>query len=291
MYQSHFGLHEKPFSLAPDPAYFYRTDSHGNALDLIRHGIDAQRGLIVLSGTSGLGKTTICRTLLEQLERNTFTALALNPYVSEEDLLQVVLQDFGVISRREGRGSRPPSAGPVELLRTLHDFLKALPALGARALLVVDEAQRLPAAVLAQLRRLACLDASGKPLLQILLVGQLNLREVLRQSSDLDTRVSIRYRLRPLLAEETAAYVTHRLAIAGARSSGLFSPRALQSVHRATGGNPRLVNILCDRALTVAYSSGAQGVDVELVRGAASRLGLEPDGGSVLGWLRRVAAL
>jgi general secretion pathway protein A len=293
MYEAHFGLHEKPFSLTPDPAYFYRSDSHANAIDLIRHGVDGRKGPIVLTGTSGAGKTTLCRTVLEGFDRKTFAALVLNPYVSEEDLLLLVLQDFGVISRDEVRRERTARVGVAELLRTLIDFLQSLPPLGARALLIVDEAQKLPPAVMQQLRRLAALQSGGHPLLQIVLAGQLNLRDALRQPElrDLDARVAIRYRVRPLLPAETAAYVTHRLAIAGARSSATFTAKALQLVHRASGGNPRLINMLCDRALLAAYSASVDIVEVDQVHEAAARHGLEPGGGSVLGWLRRVAAL
>ncbi|HET7220531.1 MAG TPA: AAA family ATPase [Vicinamibacterales bacterium] len=293
MYEAFFGLHEKPFSLTPDPAYFYRSDSHANAIDLIRHGISHQKGPIVLTGTSGAGKTTLCRTVLEELDRNTFTALVLNPYLSEEDLLLLVLQEFGVISRDEVKRGRMAHVAAADLRRTLIDFLQSLPPLGARAILIVDEAQKLPPAVMQQIRALAALATAGRPLLQIVLAGQLQLRDTLRQPAlrDLDARVAIRYRVRPLLAAETAAYVTHRLAIAGARSTATFTPKALQHVHRASGGNPRLINILCDRALLAACSVRAPAVDAEQVYEAAARFGLEPPSGSVLGWLRRVAAL
>jgi general secretion pathway protein A len=293
MYEAHFGLHEKPFSLTPDPVYFYRSDSHGNALDVLRHGIRSRKGLMVVTGTSGTGKTTVCRTLLEELDRDTFAALVLNPYVSEEDLLLLMLQDFGVISREEVRRGRLAGVRPSELLRTLHDFLRSLVPLGARAILVIDEAQKLPNAAVEQVRRLAALEERGVPLLQIVLVGQLTLRDTLRplEYRDLAARIAIRYRIRPLTMGETAAYVTHRLAIAGSRSSTTFATRALHDLHRVSRGNPRIINMLCDRALLAAYSVRAGAVEVTNVRNAAARLGLEPAGGSVLSWLRRVAAL
>ena len=293
MYEAFFGLHEKPFSLTPDPAYFYRSDSHANAIDLIRHGISHRTGPIVLTGISGAGKTTLCRTVLEELDRNTFTALVLNPYVSEEELLLLMLQDFGVISRDEVERGRAARVRAAELQRTLIDFLQSLPPLGARAVLIVDEAQKLPPSVMQQIKRLAAIEAGGHPLLQIVLAGQLSLRDTLRlpELRDLDARVAIRYRVRPLQAEETAAYVTHRLAIAGARSTATFTPRALHQVHRASRGNPRLINMLCDRALLAAYSSRTAAVEAGQVYEAAARHGLAPRPGSVLGWLRRVAAL
>lgn len=293
MYEAFFGLHEKPFSLTPDPAYFYRSDSHANAIDLVRHAISRKTGPVVLTGISGAGKTTLCRTVLEEIDRDTFTALVLNPHVSEEELLVLALQDFGVVSREEAERARAARVPAAELQRALVDFLHSLAPLGARAILLVDEAQRLPPSVLQQIRRLAAVEAGGRPLLQIVLAGQLSLRDILRvpELRDLDARVAIRYRVRPLLSCETSAYVTHRLAIAGARSTATFTPRALQQVHRASGGNPRLINILCDRALVAAYASRTGTVEAGQVYDAAARYGLAPRPGSVLGWLRRVAAL
>jgi general secretion pathway protein A len=291
MYESFYGLREKPFSLTPDPAYFYRSPSHANALDLVTHGIRRREGVIAITGISGAGKTTLCRTVLETLDRETVTALVLNPYVSDEDLLRLILQDFGVISRDEVRRGRLSGVGPAELMRTVHEFLRSLVPLGARALLIVDEAQKLTLPVLGQIKRLACLGGTDT-LLQIVLVGQLGLRDSLRSAElrELDRRVSIRYRLRPLTVDETAAYVAHRMAIAGDRAS-TFTSRALQRVHRATDGNPRLVNLLCDRALVTAFASQARHAEVDHVAAAARGLGLERASRPVLSWFRRVAAL
>ncbi len=291
MYEAFYGLQEKPFSLTPDPAYFYRSPSHGNGIDLIRHGLHGREGVIAITGTSGAGKTTLCRAVLEELDRDTFTALVLNPYVSEEDLLRLILQDFGVISREEVRRGRLASASASELMRTLHEFLRSLVPLGARALLIVDEAQKLTMPVLGQVQRLAGLGGTDT-LLQIVLVGQLGLRDSLRSAElrELDRRVSIRYRLRPLTAEETASYVAHRMAIAGDRAS-TFTKRALHRLHRASAGNPRLINLLCDRALLAAFAARARQADAEQVASAAHALGLQPAPSPVLGWFRRVAAL
>jgi general secretion pathway protein A len=291
MYEEFYGLREKPFSLTPDPAYFFRSPSHGNALEVIRHGLRSREGVIAITGTSGTGKTTLCRTVLEQLDRDTFTALVLNPYLSDEDLLRLILQDFGVISREEMKQGRLSGIGAAELLRTLHDFLRSLVPLGARALLIVDEAQKLTLPVLGQIKRLACLGGTDT-LLQIVLVGQLGLRDSLRSEElrELDRRVSIRYRLRPLTADETGSYVAHRLSVAGDRAA-TFTSRALHGVHRATGGNPRLINLLCDRALLAAFAARALHVDQDLVAAAATSLGLVPVRRPVLSWFRRVAAL
>jgi general secretion pathway protein A len=295
MYEEFFGLHEKPFSLTPDPRYFYRSAPHANALELVQHGIRRRDGVIVITGTSGTGKTTLCRTLLDGLDRQTFSSLVLNPYISDEDLIRLILRDFGVISRDENRGEA--LLGPAELMYTLQDFLQSLRPLDARALVIIDEAQKLPLRVLEQIRRLSGLATGPRPLMQIVLVGQLNLAANLRAAElrPLENRVSIRYRLRPLTSIETACYVKHRLKIAGGDSADRFTSKALQRVHRATAGTPRLINLVCDRALVGAFSIGAAQVTPDIVTKAASGVGLEAGGNAaaaVLSWMRRrVAAL
>ena len=212
-----------------------------------------------------------------------------------KDLLRLILQDFGVISRDEIRRGVLSGVRPADLLRTLEEFLTSLTSLGARALLIVDEAQKLPVQVLDQVKRLTRL-AEEAPL-QVVLVGQLGLTDSLRSPDlrSLDERVTIRYRLRPLSVAETAEYVRHRLTVAGGESSVTFTPKSLQRVHRATGGNPRLINLVCDRALLAAFSVHETRIEPAVVERAASILRLEPAGGmtaSVFGWMRRrVAAL
>jgi len=295
MYESFYGFREKPFSLTPDPRYFYPSPCHANALELVQHASRGSRGLTVVTGTSGTGKTTTCRTILDSLDRTTFTSLVLNPYVSEEDLLRLILQDFGVISRDEVRRGLLASVRTADLLRTLEEFLASLNAIGARALLIIDEAQKLPVHVLEQVRRLTQLAFEAP--LHVVLVGQLGLTESLRAPilRPLDRRVTIRYRLRPLGAGDTAGYVIHRLTVAGVERSVVFTPKALQRVHRMTGGNPRLINLVCDRALLMAFSVNEPRIDPSTVDRAASVLRLDPVGGmtgTVLGWMRRrVAAL
>jgi general secretion pathway protein A len=292
MYESFYGFREKPFSLTPDPRYFYASPCHANALELVQHGSRQPRGLTVITGTSGTGKTTTCRTILESLDRKAFTSLVLNPYVSEEDLLRLVLQDFGVISREEVRRGLLHGVKSIDLLRTLDEFLQSLTSLGARALLIVDEAQKLPLAVLEQIRRLSGL-AENAPL-QLVLVGQLNLADRLRAPNlrALEERITIRYRLRALTASETSAYVRHRLSVSSDEPAVAFTPGALYRVHRATGGNPRLINLLCDRALLTGYSAQEAVIESALVDRVAAGLRLESGGGmaeTVLGWMRRRA--
>jgi general secretion pathway protein A len=291
MYEDFYGFSEKPFSLTPDPKYLYKSESHASAFDLLQYAIHRREGFVVVTGDIGTGKTTLCRAILDQLDRRTFTALVLNPFISEEDLLRLILQDFGVVSREEVRAGRLAGVTKQELINTLNDFLLSLQMIGASALLIVDEAQNLPLQVLEQIRLLSNLETDKYKLLQIVLVGQLNLREILRtpQLRQLDQRVSIRYQLRPLTRDETAAYVTHRLTIAGGGCAVSFTLRALHRIHAYTGGIPRLINLLCDRALLAAFSARAIRIQPELVEKAARTLDLEPPRQLLPDWMHRRA--
>ena len=234
----------------------------------------------------------MCRALLDQLDRKTFTALVLNPFIAEDDLLRLILQDFGVVSREEMKRGRLAGVSRQELIETLNDFLLSLLPLRATALLIIDEAQNLPRPVLEHIRMLSNLETDKEKLLQIVMVGQLNLKQVLRSPElrQLDQRVSIRYELKPLTAEETAAYVAHRLTIAGGGSAVSFMPRALHSVHTYTAGIPRLINLLCDRALLAAYSERTQRVTPEMVHRGAASLDLAAPRSSMFAWVREQAA-
>jgi len=277
MYEPYYGFAEKPFSLTPDPKYLYRSESHGDAFELLRYAIDRREGFLVITGDIGLGKTTLCRALLEQTDKKTLTALLLNPFLSEVDLLQCILQDLGVISRGLVRaGGWQPSK--QELINTLNEFLLSLIPLGAHAVLIVDEAQNLPLPILEQIRILSNLETDKEKLLQIILVGQLNLLTLLQSPElrQLDQRVSIRYQLKPLSDEETGAYVAHRLAIANGSRRVVFTPAALKVVYEYSGGIPRLINLLCDRALLGGYSAQTTRIDENLVMSAAGGLDLKP---------------
>jgi len=288
MYEDYYGFTEKPFSLTPDPKYLFRSASHANAFELLHYAIRRREGFVVITGDIGTGKTTLCRAMLEQLDRRTFSALVLNPFLSEEDLLRLILQDFGVVSRDQIKRGRLASVTKQELIETLNEFLLSLRPLGAGALLVIDEAQNLPVPVLEQIRILSNLETDKEKLLQIVLVGQPNLKGMLRslEMRQLDQRVSIKYELAPLTAEETGAYVMHRLAIAGAGASVTFAPPALGRVHRCTNGIPRLINLVCDRALLAAYSARTNRVIPEHVHHAAEMLELEPARKKMMTWVR-----
>jgi general secretion pathway protein A len=289
MYEEFFGFTEKPFSLTPDPKYLYRSESHANALELLQYSIRRREGFVVVTGDIGTGKTTLCRALLEQIDRRTFTALVLNPFLSEDDLLKLILQDFGVVSREDVKAGRLNGVSKQELIDTLYDFLLGLLPLQASAVLIIDEAQNLPLQVLEQLRILSNLETDKEKLLQIILVGQLNLQKVLRSPElrQLDQRVSIRYELRPLTSDEVSEYVAHRLHVAGSSSGVGFTAKATNAVHQYSGGIPRLINLICDRSLLGAYSARSGRVTPELVERAAQTLDLQPAPRARFAWLRR----
>ena len=278
MYEAYYGFAEKPFSLTPDPKYLYRSPSHANAFELLQYAIQRREGFVVVTGDIGTGKTTICRALLEQIDRTTFTALVLNPFLSEEDLLKRILQDFGVVSRENIRAGRLTGVTKQDLIETLYDFLLGLIPLKANAVLIIDEAQNLPLPVLEQIRILSNLETDKEKLLQIILVGQLDLGTLLRSPElrQLDQRVSIRYQLEPLDRETVGAYVAHRLTIAGGSAAVTFAPKALDRLHRLSGGIPRLINLICDRALLAAFSVRENRITPDMVAHAADSLDVRP---------------
>ena len=292
MHEDYFGFAEKPFSLTPDPKYLYRSSSHGSAFEMLQYAIRRREGFVVITGDIGTGKTTLCRAVLEQLDRRTFTALVLNPFLSEEDLLRVILQDFGVVSREEMKRGRLTGVSKQELIEALNEFLLSLQPIGAGALLIIDEAQNLPLQTLEQIRILSNLETDKEKLLQIVLVGQPNLRELLRTPAlrQLDQRVSIRFELDPLSIDETAAYIGHRLTVAGG-GSVTFSARAISAVYRYSGGIPRLINLLCDRALLGAFAERTNKVTHTIVGAAASSLDLARVSGTSWFSMRRRWAL
>ena len=289
MYEEYYGFTEKPFSLTPDPKYLFKSASHANAFELLQYAVRRREGFVVITGDIGTGKTTLCRALLDQVDRRTFTALVLNPFIAEEDLLRLILQEFGVVSRDEIKRGRLAFVSKQELIETLNEFLLSLRALGAQALLIIDEAQNLPLHVLEQIRILSNLETEKEKLLQIVLVGQSNLKDLLRKPElrQLDQRVSIRYDLKPLTAEETAAYVQHRLSVAGGGAAVTFAPKALARVNRFTSGIPRLINLLCDRALLAGYSAHTNRITPEHVDSAARALELQRPKVNVRTWLRQ----
>jgi len=267
MYIASFGLAEKPFAITPDPRYLYLGRQHADALAHLVYGINDAGGFIQLTGEVGTGKTTTIRSLLARSPNNADIALIINPRLSPVEFVQAICEELGV--------EVPPAAvGNIKMLvDLLNRKLLRIHAEGRRAVLIVDEAQNLTAEVLEQVRLLTNLETDSQKLLQIILIGQPELRELLNRNDlrQLAQRVTARCHLQPLAREDTAAYVRHRLRVAGA-TSDIFTPAALREVHRRSRGVPRVINVICDRALLGAYTEDRHEVDAALVRRAASEV-------------------
>ncbi len=267
MYLSFFGLNEKPFAITPDPRYLYLSERHAEALAHLLYGINEAGGFVQLTGEVGTGKTTIVRSLLAQTPKNAEIALILNPRMTAPEFLLTICEELGI--------GVPDTATESlkDLVDILSGYLLRAHAGGRRVVVVVDEAQNLAPTVLEQVRLLTNLETNTRKLLQIILIGQPELRELLARNElrQLAQRITGRYHLNPLTNEETAAYVRHRLRVAGA-TSDIFSPPALAEVHRLAGGVPRVINVVCDRALLGAYSMDRHRVTASLVRNAAAEV-------------------
>ena len=275
-YETFYGLTEKPFSLSSDPRFLYHSSSHDRVAQELLGAIRRREGVVVMTGEVGTGKTTLCRAVIDQLDQRTLTSFVLDPFVSVEELLKTILVDFGVISREDLAHERLRGASRDELTATLRDFLASLAPLQAFAVVVVDEAQNLTADVLERLRVLS--DAEdGHRLLQVILVGRPDLMTLIaRDDQGMAQRVAVRCRLEPIDEDEVAGYVAHRLLVAGASARVGFDDAALTRIYALTGGVPRLMNLLCDRALTLGYDSAASAIDESLVDRAAEDLDIAP---------------
>lgn len=259
MYAAHFGLERDPFTIAPDPRYLYLGSQHREALAHLLYGLDGGGGFVVLTGEVGAGKTTVCRCFLEQVPAHCRVAYVFNPKLTAIELLAVVCQEFGI-------AVEAPPHGPATIkthVDPLNAFLLEAHAAGRQCVLVIDEAQQLSPEVLEQLRLLTNLETSERKLLQIILIGQPELRGILSRPglAQLAQRVIARYHLEPLDEADTGRYVAHRLAVSGLRGPAPIGPGLIRAIHRHTGGVPRRINLLCDRALLGAYSQGLAVVD------------------------------
>jgi general secretion pathway protein A len=285
MYLSFFGLNEKPFAITPDPRYLYLSERHAEALAHLLYGINEAGGFVQLTGEVGTGKTTIVRSLLAQTPKNAEIALILNPKMTAPEFLLTICEELGIGVQDSATESLK------DLVDILSGYLLRAHAGGRRVVVVVDEAQNLAPSVLEQVRLLTNLETNTRKLLQIILIGQPELRELLGRNElrQLAQRITGRYHLNPLTSAETAAYVRHRLRVAGA-TSDIFSPPALAEVHRLAVGVPRVINVVCDRALLGAYSMDRHRVTSNLVRNAASEVFGKRFTPRWLPWLGTVAA-
>ncbi len=269
-YENFYGLAEKPFSLSSDPRFFYHSSSHASAFDDLLAGIRRRESLSVLTGDIGMGKTTLCRSVIQSLDRRTFSAIVPDPFASREDLLKVLLMDFGVMSTDDLTSGRLKGASRTELSYLLYEFLETLAPLQAFAVVIIDEAQNLSVPLLEEIRILSDSDGRDRQL-QVVLVGQLELREklMLPEMRQVDQRISVRSTLEGLNREGVAGYVAHRLQVAGGSPDRVsFSRDALDLVHLKSGGVPRLINRICDRALHEGYLRRAACIDPEHLESA-----------------------
>jgi general secretion pathway protein A len=270
MYAAYFGLKQEPFSIAPDPRLLFMSEQHREALAHLLYGVQGGGGFVLLTGEIGTGKTTVCRSFLDQVPPHCNLAYIFNPKLTVLELLETVCHEFGVAV-----------TAPVQRAATVKDYLDPLNAFllqshaaGRNNVLVIDEAQNLAPEVLEQLRLLTNLETSERKLLQIILIGQPELREMLARPEleQLAQRVIARYHLRALGPTESAQYVRHRLEMCGLQRPLPFDRAALRAVHRATGGVPRRINLLCDRALLGAYANGQGQVTRRIVAQAAAEV-------------------
>jgi type II secretory pathway predicted ATPase ExeA len=272
VYEDYYRFRRQPFSPTPDPEFLYKSDSHQQALEQLLRGIRRREGMLLLTGDVGTGKTTTTRALLQVLDRDVFTALVLNPFVTADELLRVLLQDFGIVS--DGRALQ--EASRQSLVETLNRFLLSLSAVGASALAVVDEAQNLAPAVLEQLRVLTALETDQQKLLQILLVGQPELQTLLasHEMRPLNQRIARRCTIRPLTRDEVEKYIGFRIRIARGAWETMFTSRAVDLIYQFSEGIPRKINLICDRALEAGFSALSPTIDEMLVAKAADTLAL-----------------
>lgn len=265
MYERFYNFRERPFALSPDPEYFYLSRVHSEALDYLRYGLESQAGFIVITGEIGSGKTTLLQSVLQRLDNRTTVARIVNTTLEPRELLEAILIDFGL---------EPASTSKPMLLRQLGEFLVKQRLEGRRSLLVVDEAQNLSSMALEEIRLLSNQETEKSKLLQIVLVGQPNLRDTLSspELEQLRQRVAVSYHLTPLDADDTVAYLARRLEQASLGRPLQFPGDGAQLIHARSRGVPRTINIIADAALVFGYAEGRHDIDLPLIEEVVQEL-------------------
>jgi general secretion pathway protein A len=264
MYNQFYGFHESPFNITPDPRFLFMSDQHREAYDHVLFGVRERKGFVQLTGEVGAGKTTLCRAVLEELGPGYVTALVLNPCLTADQLLRTILRELRL----------PDEGDRVACLETLNRFLLEQLSAGADVVLLIDEAQDLSAENLEQVRLLSNLETDQRKLLQIVLIGQPELRDKLNDPTlrQLRQRITVRYHLTPLSRREIERYIGHRLQVAGGNGRPDFTRLAMSAIHRYSGGVPRLINAVCDKALLAGFVDSTDTVSWRQVRRAIREL-------------------
>ena len=265
MYLEYYGLRQAPFDITPNPRFLFHSGKHREAFNHLLYGIRERKGFVQLTGEVGAGKTTLCRAMLEQLDARYSTALILNPVLSGDELMKAIATEFGLDVRGKDR---------LETLATINDFLLKQALAGKEAVLIIDEAQDLTDELLEQVRLISNLETDDRKLLQIVLMGQPELRDRLNSYHlrQLRQRITVRYHLSPLTRAEVAQYINHRLAMAGSNGLPTFTTPAIWRVYAYSKGVPRLVNALCDKALLAGFVENSERITFRMVGRAIRNL-------------------
>ncbi len=266
MYCKFYGLNEKPFNVTSDPTFFFSSRKHEEALSHLFYGVTQRKGIIVITGEIGTGKTTLCRFFLDRVKENTKTAFIFNAHVSESQLLEAIMRDFGIKIKDKAR---------LSFIWEFNNFLLKEAQAGNNVVLIIDEAQNLKPDQLEQIRLLSNLETEKDKLIQIVLVGQpeLNQRLELHELRQLRQRVIVRYHVTPLDKEEIKNYIKHRLSVAGSPNRISFTDEALREITEFSGGIPRLINIICDRALLAGFVQESDKIDLDIIKKCIEELG------------------
>lgn len=259
MYREFFGLKEKPFNITSDPNFLFLSRVHKEAFAHLLYGIKERKGFLEITGEVGAGKTTLCRALLSKLDRNTKSAFIFNSTLPEMQLLQAILEDYGIVVGRRNK---------VSLLKQLNAFLIEELTRGNNVVLIIDEAQNLKASILEEIRMLSNLETDKDKLLQIVLVGQPELKDKLSSPNlrQLRQRISVRFHITAIEKAEIADYINHRLSVAGSSGQIIFEPDAVETIFHFSGGIPRLINTVCDKSMLTAYVMETRQITAEIAQ-------------------------
>ena len=259
MYLDFYGLKENPFNVTSDPSFLYLSHTHKEALDHLLYGITQRKGFIEITGEIGSGKTTICRALLNKLDDSVKTSLVFNPFLPEKGLLEAILNDFGISSERSTK---------VTLLRKLNEFLLNELSSGNNAILIIDEAQNLRLSTLEAIRMLSNLETEKEKLLQIILVGQPELRDKLDSPKllQLKQRISVQFHVEALKKDEIQKYIEHRINTAKPSQNIAFSQEAFDHIYSSSHGIPRVINMICDKSLLLGFAQNTFFIDSDIIR-------------------------